>query len=117
MDRIDMRVNLCCAAAILALHATVAGAQPPRAQAIQLSREIAQSTDASCGTIALEGIEDGESYMLWVKGRTSGFCSFQGAGLTFRYPPNYGPTTPDRGTLFSFTRFGAEVLVSWASGY
>ena len=76
-----------------------------------------QATDAPCGEMTFTNMRDRGVYALWVRGAASGTCSFQSEGLTFVLPPNYGPTTAQTKTFFSFARIGDEVVVAWTPGY
>jgi hypothetical protein len=62
-------------------------------------------------------MQDHKSYMLLVRGKVSGTCSFEADGLTFVYPPSFGATTPGTRTVVSFARFGSDVMVAWIPGY
>jgi hypothetical protein len=84
---------------------------------IDWAKGAAQETAASCGVMRFEHMRDHETYTLWVKGKTAGSCSFRADGLTFHYPSNYGMTTADTTSIFSFARFGSEVLIAWTPGY
>ena len=111
-----IRSSFALAAVLLTLWCATSSAEQS-APRVDWNAGATQAIDGPCGPIPLAGIEDGKSYTLWVKSPASGTCSFNAEGLTFHYPPNYGPTTPGSGALFSFTRFDADVLVSWATGY
>lgn len=87
------------------------------AHTIDWSMKAVQATDASCGTFTFKNMKDAEGYLLWVKGPASGTCSFQAEGLTFFYPPNHGATDAESRTVYSFTRIGHEVVVTWTRGY
>ena len=84
---------------------------------IDWSKDYVQTTDAPCGEMAFTHMHDHGTYMLWVRGMESGTCSFRAEGLTFLYPPNFGPTTTGGKTMFSFVRLGNEVVVTWTPGY
>jgi 2-keto-4-pentenoate hydratase/2-oxohepta-3-ene-1,7-dioic acid hydratase in catechol pathway len=84
---------------------------------IDWSKGAAQDTTASCGPFTFTHMEDRHSYSLYVRGKVSGTCSFHQEGLTFRFPSNHGATLAGTSTLYSFERFGADVLVAWIPGY
>jgi hypothetical protein len=84
---------------------------------IDWSKSSVQDTDASCGNFIFKSIKDKNGYTLYVRGKKSGTCSFSADGLTFRYPSNYGPTIQGSATIFSFARFGSDVVVAWTPGY
>jgi hypothetical protein len=84
---------------------------------IDWSSGAAQDTKQSCGLFTFTHMEDRHSYSLYVRGKVSGTCSFRGEGLTFHFPSNHGPTLAGTSTLYSFERFGADVLVAWIPGY
>lgn len=84
---------------------------------IDWSRGAAQDTTESCGLFTFTHMEDRHSYSLYVRGKVSGTCSFHQDGLTFHFPPNHGSTYSGTSTLYSFERFGADVLVAWTPGY
>lgn len=103
---------------IVALVAAVdARAESPAPFVIDWSKGDIQDTTADCGAFTFTNIKDRHSYSLYVRGKVSGTCSFHADGLTFRLPENYGATLPGTTTLYSFERFGADVLVSWIPGY
>jgi hypothetical protein len=62
-------------------------------------------------------MQDGGSYMLAIEGTTSGTCSFTASGLTFKYPPGHTATTGGNMTIYSFTRVGTYVFITWIPGY
>ena len=76
-----------------------------------------QATEASCGSFIFTHMQDHKSYTLLVRGKTPGTCAFKADGLTFLYPPNHGATSAGGATLYSFARFGSDVMVAWISGY
>ena len=84
---------------------------------IDWAKGAAQETDATCGVMRFEHMTNHQVYTLWVKGKAAATCSFQAEGLTFAYPPNFGTTTQGTKTLFSFGRFGSDVVVAWSPGY
>jgi len=84
---------------------------------IDWSKGDSQATDQSCGDFAFTHMEDGHSYNLFVRGREATICSFRAAGMTFIYPGDHGTDSRGKRTLYSFVRFGSEVLVAWAPGY
>lgn len=84
---------------------------------IDWSKGAAQDTRASCGAFEFRNMENRHTYQLYVRGMQSGTCSFHETGLIFHMPPNHGTTTPGYTTLYSFARFGADVLVAWTPGY
>jgi hypothetical protein len=84
---------------------------------IDWSKGANQSTDTSCGDFTFTHMQDHKSYMLFVRGKDRGTCVFKADGLTFLYPPNFSNTTQGTRTVFSFVRFGSDVLISWIPGY
>ncbi len=76
-----------------------------------------QYTTASCGAFTFSNMKDGGTYQLFVEGATSGTCSFSHTGLTFKMPPNHGAATASTMTVYTFTRAGTYVFVSWITGY
>ena len=102
-------------AAVLATAAPGARAEP--ATVIDWANGDMQATEASCGGFTFTHMQDHKSYTLLVRGKTAGTCAFKADGLTFSYPPNFGATPPGTRALFSFARFGSDVMVAWISGY
>jgi hypothetical protein len=84
---------------------------------IDWSKGYVQASDANCGEMTFTHMRDHSVYTLWIRGAVSGTCSFQADGLTFLLPQNYGATTAQTKTLFSFARIGNEVIVAWTPGY
>lgn len=76
-----------------------------------------QYTTASCGAFTFSNMQDGGSYQLFVEGTTQGTCSFSHTGLTFKLPSNHGATTSGSMTVYSFSRVGSLVFVTWIPGY
>jgi hypothetical protein len=76
-----------------------------------------QYTTANCGSFTFSNMADGGMYTLIVQGATSATCSFSHSGLTFKLPPGHGATTASKHTLYSFTRAGSNVYVTWIKGY
>jgi hypothetical protein len=76
-----------------------------------------QYTSANCGAITLQNMVDGGSYQVIIQGATSGTCTFSHAGLTFRYAPANGVTTAASHSVYSMTRIGTIVYVSWITGF
>jgi hypothetical protein len=76
-----------------------------------------QDTPASCGAFTFTHMADRHSYNLYVRGKNSGTCSFRADGLTFRFPSNHGPTIQGTTTIYSFVRFGSDVVIAWTPGY
>jgi hypothetical protein len=74
-------------------------------------------TSANCGAFTLSNMQNGGNYTLFVKGTTAATCSFTHAGLTFKMPPGHGATTSSKMTVYSFTRAGSDVFVTWVPGY
>jgi hypothetical protein len=107
-------VSLCLLAPTAPVHAASA---TDTLIVIDWAKSYNQATTASCGSIAFKNMEDEKTYTLWIKGTSAASCSFHADGLTFHYPSNYGPTTQGATTLFSFVRFGPDVLVAWTPGY
>lgn len=95
----------------------VAFAEASAPAVIDWSKGDSQAIDQSCGDFTFAHMEEGHSYTLFVRGRDAAMCSFSSEGLTFTYPANHGTTTQGKRTLYSFVRFGSEVLVTWAPGY
>ena len=96
---------------------TACAETPPPSVVVDWSKGDSQANDQSCGDIAFAHMEDGHSYNLFVRGREATTCSFSADGLKFVYPGDYGSTPQGKRTLYSFIRFGSEVLISWAPGY
>ena len=88
-----------------------------KATVIDWSEGSTQDTDANCGQFTFTHITDKQQYLLYVRGKTSNTCSFSADGLRFHYPSNYGPTSGGTATIFSFARFGSDVVVAWTPGY
>ena len=97
--------------------ATNALAASPVPVVIDWSKGDLQDTSASCGDFTFTHMKDRHGYSLYVRGKNSGTCSFQAKGLTFHYPPNHGATQKDTTTVYSFGRFGSDVVVAWSPGY
>jgi hypothetical protein len=80
-------------------------------------------TANNCGAFALHNMKDGGTYSLLVQGTTSATCSFTAfsdagtTALTVHLPPDNGPTTTGKFTLYSFTVFGTHVISAWTPGY
>jgi hypothetical protein len=87
------------------------------AAVIDWSKGDSQAIDQSCGDINFTHMEDGHAYNLFVRGREATICSFGADGLKFIYPDDHGRNSQGKRTLYSFVRFGSEVLVAWAPGY
>ncbi|MFM6929208.1 MAG: hypothetical protein ACKOX6_12140 [Bdellovibrio sp.] len=82
-----------------------------------------QYTTQNCQAYTLNNMKDGANYSFTVKGTTSATCSFTawtGAGtgsLTVHMPPGHGATTGGSHTNYTFVVVGADMYVSWVSGY
>ncbi|QDK46651.1 hypothetical protein DOM22_16555 [Bdellovibrio sp. ZAP7] len=76
-----------------------------------------QYTSASCGAFTLSGMKDGGTYMLAVKGATSGTCAFTHAGFTVHLPPDHGATTASTHTMYTFVVMGTDIYAAWVTGY
>lgn len=74
-------------------------------------------TSASCGAFTFSNMQDGGTYTLFVKGTTSGTCSFTHSGLTVKLPPGHGATGTGTMTVYTFTRAGSDVFTTWVKGY
>ena len=98
---------------VLANHATNDGS----GTSIDWSLGSTHYTTASCGAFTFTNMADGGSYQLMVEGTTTGTCSFSQSGLTFKMPSNHGATTSSKMTVYSFTRVGTNVFVTWLPGY
>jgi hypothetical protein len=87
------KIRLLSFTVILALAALSGGtsAQAAPEFVIDWSKGDAQATAASCGAFIFTNMRDHGSYSFWVRGTTSGTCSFRADGVTFLYPPNHGP--------------------------
>jgi hypothetical protein len=105
----------------LAVVLTLAGATRPAwaddPSTIDWSKGDVQDTKANCGALVFRNLPDRRVASLWVRGTTSGTCSFTADGLTFHMPPNHGATTQGTTTLYAFQRIGSDVLVTWINGY
>jgi hypothetical protein len=96
----------------------------PATTAVNFATGNLQYTSASCAAnFKLHNLIDGGTYTLAVKGTTSGTCSFlaySDAGttsLTVHMPPDHGPTTATKHTIYSFMQMGGDLYVSWITGY
>jgi hypothetical protein len=76
-----------------------------------------QYSTLPCGASTLSNMVDGGSYQVAIQGATSGTCTFTHAGLTFRYAPANGVTTANSHSVYSMTRIGSFVYVSWITGF
>jgi hypothetical protein len=114
--RLILTVAGLCLLAPANAHAERSASDPPPT-VIDWSKSHHQATPANCGAFAFKNMENDKSYLLWVKGTAPGTCSFRADGLTFHFPSNFGPTTAGAATVFSFARYGNDVLVSWNPGY
>ncbi len=76
-----------------------------------------QYTSASCGAFTLSGMKDGGTYMLAVKGTTSGTCTFTHAGFTVHDSPDNAATTSGKHTIYTFVVMGTDIYWSWVTGY
>ena len=82
-----------------------------------------QHTDLDCQAFTLHNMMDGATYMFAVKGATAATCSFTAysdagtTGLTMHLPPDHGPTTASKHTMYTFVVMGADVYAAWAAGY
>jgi hypothetical protein len=78
-------------------------------------------TSASAGTFNLQGMKDGGTYTLAVRGATSGTASFIGlnpSNQSFTFLSiNNGPTVAGRHTLYTFIVMGTTVYFYMASGF
>lgn len=116
------RVALDVSGAVLTHSAQLYSA--PATTAVDFSTGNLQYTTASCASnFKLNNLKDGGTFSLAVKGTTSGTCSFlaySDAGstpLTVHMPPDHGPTTSGKHTLYSLMVMGADLYVSWVTGY
>jgi hypothetical protein len=82
-----------------------------------------QYTNASCGSFQFNNLKDGGTYMFAVKGTTAATCTFTAysdagtTALTVHMPPDNGPTTNGKHTIFNLGVIGSDVYVSWIPGY
>ena len=82
-----------------------------------------QYTNASCGSFQFNNLKDGGNYMFVVKGTTAATCTFtaftdSGSNpLTVHMPPDNGPTTASKHTIFNLSVLGSDVYVAWTPGY
>jgi hypothetical protein len=76
-----------------------------------------QDTQANCGEMVFKNLKDKHSYSLLVRGVVSGTCSFKADGLVFHLPHNHGATDQGASTIYDFTRFGSDVIVTWQPGF
>src|ERR1700678_1227525 len=105
--------TLLIACALLGSHGT--SAQTTKSPlVVDWSKGSSQAIDANCGEIAFMHMADGQSYNLFVRGREATTCTFSAEGMTFIYPGDHGTASLGKRTLYSFVRFGSEVLVAWA---
>jgi hypothetical protein len=84
---------------------------------IDWSQGNVQYTTANCGAFTFTNMQDGGFYTLGVEGSTSATCSFSHTGLTFKMPQWHGATTVSTMALYSFVRMGANVFVTYITGY
>lgn len=75
-----------------------------------------QYTNANCGAFTLNGLQDGGTYTLVVKGGTSSTCTFTTTPFAPRSLGTLGPTVSGRHTMFNFTVVGSDVYITWQSG-
>jgi hypothetical protein len=109
---LGLALCLCCVACL-----AVGQADAASPTVIDWSKGYNQSTEASCGEFTFTHMQDRKSYMLYIRGKESGTCTFKADGLTFLSPPNFGQTTQGTRSIFAFVRYGSEVLVACSFGY
>ena len=109
--------SVCLLSALVMLPIAAAWASASDPGLIDFAKGDSQATNESCRTFTLANMKDGQAYSLFVRGTVSSTCSFNARGLNIEYPSNYGATTTGTHTLFSFQRFGSDVVVGWATGY
>jgi len=105
---------------LAALAFVVLQASPVRADAptvIDWSKSAMQDTAASCGIFTMKHMADRHSYTLYVRGTQSTTCVFRADGMKFHFPSNFGPTTSRTTTLFHFSVFGPDVIITWMPDY
>jgi hypothetical protein len=73
-------------------------------------------TSNSPTSFTLNGIKDGGTYTLAVRGATSGTSSFAATGFNF-LSINNGPTVSDKQTLYSFIVMGSTVYFFTTTGF
>jgi hypothetical protein len=73
-------------------------------------------TTNSPASFTLNGIKDGGTYTLAVRGTTSGTSSFAATGFNF-LSINNGPTVSDKQTLYSFIVMGSTVYFFMTTGF
>lgn len=71
-----------------------------------------QYVSTAPGAVAFENMADGGSYTLVCTSATAGTFTFSQSGLTFKFKPANAATT-----VYTFIRAGANVYVSWISGF
>lgn len=92
-----------------------AGSSPDNATTtVDWSLSNNQSMSVACTATTMNNMADGATYNLLVNETSNTACVFTGAGLTFYFTPANGARISGKPTIYSFTRIGANVVVSWA---
>jgi hypothetical protein len=73
-----------------------------------------QSMSVACTASSFTNMNDGATYNLLVTDTSATQCVFTQAGLTFLFTPANGSRIGGKPTMYSFTRIGTNVVVSWA---
>ncbi len=92
-----------------------AGSSPNNASSpVDFSLANNQSMSVACTATTLNNLADGATYNLLVTETSATTCVFTSAGLTFLYTPANGNRILTKPTMYSFTRIGTNVVVSWS---
>ena len=81
--------------------------------AIDWSLSNNQTLTAACTTTTFTNMQDGATYNLAVMDTSATKCVFSQSGLTFYFAPANGARLAGLPTVYSFTRIGTNVFVSW----
>jgi hypothetical protein len=92
-----------------------AGASPDNATTtVDWSLSNDQSMSTACTATTFTNMLDGATYNLLVTETSATTCVFSASGLTFLYAPANGSRVGGKATIYSFTRIGLNVVVSWS---
>lgn len=81
------------------------------------SRGNIQYTTASCSNYSISNLQNGGNYQIIIQGTTAALCNFSSTqSLTFRFYPDNDLTTANTHSIYSLTRVGNFVYVSWITG-